>query len=80
MPLSDDELELLACLWNNKVIGTKHRRIDTIANMCHIRIKKGLKSTLRRLASQGYLEFHHGPAYSLSREGCITAQRYLGLY
>lgn len=79
MPLTLDELEILACLFKKKVIGSNHKRVNTIASMCHIRVKKGLKSTLRRLASQGYLNPYHGPAYSLTRDGLFEAKRFLGI-
>lgn len=79
MPLTLDELEILACLFKKKVIGSNHKRVNTIASMCHIRVKKGLKSALRRLANQGYLNPHHGPAYSLTRDGWFEAERFLGI-
>jgi len=79
MPPTPDELEILACLYEKKVIGSNHKRVNTIASMCHIRVKKGLKSTLRRLASQGYLNSYHGPAYSLTRDGLFEAERFLGI-
>ena len=79
MPLTLDELEILACLFKKKVMGSNHKRVNTIASMCHIRAKKGLKTTLRRLASQGYLNPHHGPAYSLTRDGWFEAERFLGI-
>jgi Mn-dependent DtxR family transcriptional regulator len=79
MPLTLDELKILACLYDKKVIGSYHKRVNTIASMCHIRVKKGLKSTLRRLANQGYLNSHHGPAYSLTRDGWFEAERFLGI-
>ena len=77
--LTLDELKILACLYEKKVIGSNHKRVNTIASMCHIRVKKGLKSTLRRLANQGYLNPHHGPAYSLTRDGWFEAERFLGI-
>ena len=79
MSLTLGELEILACLYEKKVIGSNHKRVNTIASMCHIRAKKGLKSTLRRLANQGYLNPFHGPGYSLTRDGWFEAERFLGI-
>jgi Mn-dependent DtxR family transcriptional regulator len=79
MSLSQSELELLACLYRKKIIGSAHRRVDAIAGLCHIRTKKGFKKMLRNLTKRGYLNYWHGPAYSLTREGVIAAQKFLGI-
>ncbi len=75
MNLSNEELDLLACLYRKKVIGASHRRVDSIAGLCHIEDKKGFKKTLRNLARSGYLGEYHGPSYSLTREGLVIAMR-----
>ncbi|MHA1882688.1 MAG: hypothetical protein ACTSUO_06545 [Candidatus Thorarchaeota archaeon] len=77
MPLSKLELELLACLFRKKIIASSHRRVDSIAGLCHIRKKKGFKKLLKNLTQRGYLNAWHGPAYSLTHEGVIEAQRFL---
>jgi hypothetical protein len=75
-----EDLDLLSCLYNKGIIESKHRRVDSIAGLCHIREKKGLKKRLRRLAEQGYLIEHHGPGYSLTKHlGVRTAQEHLGI-
>jgi predicted transcriptional regulator len=79
MSLSETELELLACLFRKQVIGKSHRRVDSIAGLCHIRSKKGFKKLLKRLVAAGYLQKWHGPAYSLTREGVQAAKDHLGL-
>lgn len=79
MSLSETELELLACLLKKQVIGKSHRRVDAIAGLCHIREKKGLKKTLRRLVTAGLLNGWHGQAYSLTHEGVRVASEYLGI-
>ncbi|MGY5852194.1 MAG: hypothetical protein RTU92_01350 [Candidatus Thorarchaeota archaeon] len=77
MSLERDELSLLACLYRKKVIGRSHRRVDSIAGLCHVRDKKGFKKMLKRLAIDGYLIQHHGPAYSLSRLGVRVVVEFL---
>ena len=76
MSLNKKELELLACLYRKKIIGASHRRVDSIAGLCHIREKKGFKKTLRNLVRNGYLGEYHGPSYSLTRVGLVIAMRW----
>lgn len=79
MTLEDNELGILTCMYKKKIIGSSHRRIDSIAGLCHVRDKKGFKKTLRRLASKGYLTKWHGPAYSLTPESVTLVEEHLGL-
>ncbi len=79
MPLSETELELLACLFRKQVIGKSHRRVDAIAGLCHIGTKKGLKKMFRRLVAAGLLREWHGPSYSLTHEGVRVASEHLGI-
>lgn len=76
MPLEIDDLDLLACLYRKKVIGVKHRRVDSIAGLCHIRNKKGFKKQLKGLVREGYLNEHHGPSYSLTKIGWRIGERW----
>ncbi|MGY5871750.1 MAG: hypothetical protein RTV72_05870 [Candidatus Thorarchaeota archaeon] len=76
MPLEQDDLDLLACLYRKKVIGKSHRRVDSIAALCHIQIKKGFKKKLKQLVRDGFLEPHGGPGYSLTKVGWRVAARW----
>ena len=76
MHLDRHDLDLLACLFRRKVIGSKHRRVDSIAGMCHIRDKKGFKKQLKRLVRDGFLELHGGPGYSLTRVGWRVGEKW----
>ncbi len=78
MVLDVDDLRLLTCLYDKGIIMSRHRRVDSIAGLCHIRNKKGLKKQLKRLARLGYLIQHHGPGYSLSKMGIAAARDHLG--
>ncbi len=69
MPLAENEFQILVCMYNKKIIGRNHKRVDSIAGLCHIQKKKGLKRMLRRLADSGYLIQSHGPSYSLFKKG-----------
>ena len=79
MTLSDDDWMLLICMYKKHIIESKHRKVDSIAGLCHIRDKKGFKKTLRRLANQGYLIRHHDQAFSLTRERVKLVEEHLGL-
>jgi hypothetical protein len=79
MPLEDFELGILTCMYKKKIIGSSHRRVDSIAGLCHVRDKKGFKKTLRKLAKQNYLNQWHGPAYSLTPEAVTLVEEHLGL-
>ncbi len=76
MPLDKDDLDLLACLYRKKVIGTKHRRVDSIAGLCHIRNKKRFKKKLKQLVRDGFLNERHGPGYSLTNIGWRVGERW----
>ena len=79
MTLSESELGILTCMYRKRIIVSSHRRVDSIAGLCHIRDKKGFKKTLRRLAKQDYLKQWHGPAYSLTPAGVTLVEEHLGL-
>ncbi len=79
MSLSETELDLVVCLFRKRIIGKSHRRVDSIAGLCHVRTKKGLKKRLKRLVIAGLLNEWHGPAYSLTHEGVRVALDRLGI-
>ena len=79
MPLEDFEFGILTCMYKKRIIGSSHRRVDSIAGLCHVRDKKGFKKSLRKLASRGYLTKSHGPAYSLTPESVALVEEHLGL-
>ncbi|NHI83114.1 MAG: hypothetical protein EAX81_02250, partial [Candidatus Thorarchaeota archaeon] len=76
MPLEKDDLDLLACFFRKKVIGKSHRRVDSIAGLCHIRNKKGFKKQLKQLVQYGFLDEFHGSSYSLTDIGWRVGQRW----
>lgn len=69
MTLGADELAILACMYRKRIIGASHRRVDSIAGLCHIRNKKGLKKILKQLVRDGFLIPHGGPGFSLTDIG-----------
>ena len=76
MNIELDDLDLLACLFMKRVIGSKHRRVDSIAGLCHIQNKKGFKKRLKKLTKNGYLNEYHGPSYSLTNIGWRVGEKW----
>ncbi|TET09835.1 MAG: hypothetical protein E3J86_07125 [Candidatus Thorarchaeota archaeon] len=79
MSLSQNDLDLLACMYDNSIIKAKHRPVEAIARFCHDWTPKMLKRQLKRLAGKGYVNRAKTNSFSLTKEGVIEAKRHLGI-
>ncbi|MBD3408356.1 MAG: hypothetical protein GF411_19690 [Candidatus Lokiarchaeota archaeon] len=77
MPLSKNELELLACMFDRHIINKRHMPVEAIARFCG-GSKKRVKKRLQKLAQKGYIHRVKSSSYSLTMElGVPAARKYL---